>query len=334
MHRCTDTLIDDHSLLLHAADRPTPHHTTPHAGKETVDSLEKALVTPTASSPPRAGAFVRYDSVGHVISRAVRVPAFDDTSYGSDPCPLGLEIGSKANGQFVVSLCGDVICRTDKVETFTVTASSGATVIGGTLKVANALAGSSTPPKLTVEAETANLVITKGGAGAGGGDRDVFKVEAATGTVTAQGEMLAQSFIALSDKRLKQNIVKLESGRALDVVASLRPTTYQMKNEPGDERCGLVAQEVATVLPACVKPHPGGVLPADEDDEERKKQPDVLGVNYTDIIGYLIGSIHELSRRVDALARVPPSSSAPSADGRDSAAPPPPSEDDEDADGG
>ena len=181
----------------------------------------------------------------------------------------------------------------------------GATTLSGVLNADGGIncAGNASVTGVISTTDTTTAAITSagglhvGGAAYVGGD-----IESA-GAISATTEVRANQFIALSDKRLKQNIEDLDGARALDVISRLRPTTYQMKSDPKCDRCGLVAQEVQEVLPACVQPHPN------PPSSGRAHPQGVLGVNYTDVIGYLIGAIHELSARLAVAEEGAPSSS-------------------------
>lgn len=91
------------------------------------------------------------------------------------------------------------------------------------------------------------------------------------------------SWTSSSDERLK-DILEPITG-ALPKVLSLRSIIGKFKTDPVDtRRVFLIAQDVQKVLPEAV----------DTSD------PDVLGLNYTDIIPLLVASIKELSAKLDA----------------------------------
>ena len=80
-----------------------------------------------------------------------------------------------------------------------------------------------------------------------------------------------------SDARLKKNIASL--GYAVVTVNALRPVSYALKDGDGETEVGLIAQEVAEVVPEVVREMPG---------EEK-----LLSVNYDGLIPVLIKAIQE-----------------------------------------
>lgn len=173
---------------------------------------------------------------------------------------------------------------------------AGPATVGGVLKTGNDTQASSA---LTGALQTA------GGLGVA---KDAHVGGAITcNAFTATTEVRANEFIALSDERLKQNIAALKPDEALDLVDKLKPKTYQMKSDPGHNRCGLLAQEVQRVLPSCVQPH---TTPS----TSNKTTAPPLGVNYTDIVSYLIAAVKELKARVQELKEgTPPAPPVPAA---------------------
>ncbi len=103
-----------------------------------------------------------------------------------------------------------------------------------------------------------------------------------------------------SDRRLKDNITKIENG--LDVVSKLRPVTFTWK--PGSDQAnaqklgsqpGFIAQEVKEVLPGVVKEIEAPQMP----DKNGKlslnqKLKKFFGVEYESVIPYLTSAIQEL----------------------------------------
>tara|TARA_B110000908_G_C10142435_1_gene397429 strand:+ start:12 stop:983 length:972 start_codon:yes stop_codon:yes gene_type:complete len=99
----------------------------------------------------------------------------------------------------------------------------------------------------------------------------------------------AGNVTAYSDVRLKENIVDVDN--ALNKVCSMRGVYYNMiADTTKSRRLGLVAQEVAKVLPEVViEAHP-------EDDKDS-----ILSVDYGNITALLIEAIKELKSEVDDL---------------------------------
>lgn len=93
----------------------------------------------------------------------------------------------------------------------------------------------------------------------------------------------ANGVIQTSDLRLKKNILPLPYG--LKEVMKLRPVTYDWKDNTGDNKVGLIAQEVRQVVPQ--------VVTGDETKEN-------LGMNYAELVPVLINAIKELKAELDA----------------------------------
>jgi hypothetical protein len=99
------------------------------------------------------------------------------------------------------------------------------------------------------------------------------------------GDIRATSdVIAFSDKRVKENIVTIDS--ALDKVTQLRGVTYTRKDtEDKSTKVGVIAQEVLEVLPEVVS----------------KDDKGMYSVAYGNIAGVFIEAIKELKAEVDSL---------------------------------
>lgn len=89
------------------------------------------------------------------------------------------------------------------------------------------------------------------------------------------GIVKAKEFDALSDERLKTNIVTIEG--AVEKVAELRGVEYDWRNGNGSS-VGVIAQEVQNLYPQLVS-----------ETEER------LTVNYNGLVGLLVAAVNELS---------------------------------------
>lgn len=102
------------------------------------------------------------------------------------------------------------------------------------------------------------------------------------GNVTASGNITAAGNVtAYSDRRLKTNIRSIDN--ALDMICALEGVRYL--DPAGQERVGLIAQEVREILPE--------VVFADKDG--------ILHLAYQNLVGVLIEAVKELSARVDEL---------------------------------
>lgn len=92
----------------------------------------------------------------------------------------------------------------------------------------------------------------------------------------------------LSDARMKKNVTDLPG--ALEQILALRPVTYEWKQEgPGNEgkiQLGLIAQEVAKIVPEAVRADSKGIL----------------AVNYTTLLPVVIKAIQEQQKAVEKQA--------------------------------
>jgi hypothetical protein len=93
-----------------------------------------------------------------------------------------------------------------------------------------------------------------------------------------------------SSKRYKTNIVNLES--SLDKINLLRPVRYKDINTK-KPACGLIAEETVKVIPEVVF----------SKEIEGFDKPQVEGINYTDLVPFLIKSIQELEARIKILEK-------------------------------
>ena len=146
------------------------------------------------------------------------------------------------------------------------------------------------------------LNFTLGGAGTGAGS-DKLSI-ASHGTIkapslggytptgadlrydTSDGEIYYQT----SSERYKTDIVNLES--SLDKINLLRPVRYKdiNTNEPA---CGLIAEEVVETIPEVVF----------KKEIEGFDKPQIEGLNYADLVPFLIKSIQELKAEIDELKK-------------------------------
>ena len=91
-----------------------------------------------------------------------------------------------------------------------------------------------------------------------------------------------------SSKRYKTNIVNLEN--SLDKIDSLRPVRYVDINTK-EPACGLIAEETVEIIPEVVFTK----------EIEGFDEPQVEGINYSDLVPFLIKSIQELKAEVELL---------------------------------
>jgi hypothetical protein len=92
--------------------------------------------------------------------------------------------------------------------------------------------------------------------------------------VHVKGDVFADNFINLSDRRVKSDIRPLEG--ALSTICQLQGVHYTMRGVPS---VGFIAQEVQQVIPEAVHPRPDGLL----------------AVDYNRVIPLLVEAIKELA---------------------------------------
>ena len=102
--------------------------------------------------------------------------------------------------------------------------------------------------------------------------------------VYLDGDFIAHSFRARSDKRLKENISNIDS--SLDIVKKLDAKKYNFINKTKTSY-GFLAQDMEKVLPELV-----------EDDSEGLKS-----ISYGEIIPILSNAIKELSKKIDMVQK-------------------------------
>jgi len=103
------------------------------------------------------------------------------------------------------------------------------------------------------------------------------------GTINAT----STSITAISDERLKENIVDLETG--LSEVMSLQPRRFDWKNGDGENVAGFIAQEVETVLPDLIG------------DYKHEELEDAKAIKMGDMIPTLVKAIQEQQTIIDDL---------------------------------
>ena len=94
------------------------------------------------------------------------------------------------------------------------------------------------------------------------------------------GTVQANSFAAVSDVRMKQEITTLPS--PLETIRNIRGVTYQWKHNK-NQASGVVAQEVERAAPECTV----------------RGEDGMLRVDYNALVGYCIESIRKLDRTIN-----------------------------------
>jgi hypothetical protein len=123
------------------------------------------------------------------------------------------------------------------------------------------------------------------------------------GTLFVSGGQVGSS----SDKRCKQNISYLDEP-FLDKVLSLKPALFEYINDPGNKRCGFIAQDVEEVIPVAVdakkyeyqfQRDSDGKIKLDENNQPLLdyNQPRYRGFDNIAITAYTVGAIQELAKK-------------------------------------
>ncbi len=100
-----------------------------------------------------------------------------------------------------------------------------------------------------------------------------------------KGIVRASTFLAYSDKRLKENISELKD--TLGKLSKIRPVAYSFKADKSHKtHLGVMAQDVASVFPELVYKDKNGVL----------------AVDYIGLISPMISSIKELNTKIDSVS--------------------------------
>jgi hypothetical protein len=118
-----------------------------------------------------------------------------------------------------------------------------------------------------------------------------------TGVIEAQNITRGHAPAAISDEKLKENIIGISNkyGSSIELLSKLNPVSFRWKDDKTNKSValkqdiGLIAQEVEKVIPELV--------------ENIEYLGDYKGVKYVSIIPILIDAIKELSNRVEELER-------------------------------
>lgn len=172
-----------------------------------------------------------------------------------------------------------------------VTGTSGSFDGAGNLSFAAMLANSGvtagTYLKVTVDAKgrvTAGSSMTSGDVTGALGFTPANKAgESFTGSISVAGTITATGDItAYSDASLKTEVATISN--ALDLVTKLRGVSFT-RIDSGNRGIGVIAQELAAIVPEAVKTNEDGLL----------------SVAYGNLVGVLIEAVKELSRKVERL---------------------------------
>ena len=182
-----------------------------------------------------------------------------------------------------ISLTGDV--------TGTSAAFDGSAALSFAATLANSGVTAGTYLKVTVDAKgrvTGASAMTSGDVTGALGYTPANKAgDSFTGSISVSGSVTATGDItAYSDARLKADVETITG--ALDRVRKLRGVTFS-RRETGNRGVGLIAQELALIVPEAVMTHEGGLL----------------SVAYGNLVGVLIEAVKDLADKVDRLEAQP-----------------------------
>ena len=182
-----------------------------------------------------------------------------------------------------IALTGDV--------TGTSAAFDGSAALSFAATLANSGVTAGTYLKVTVDAKgrvTAGSSMTSGDVTSALGYTPANKAgDSFTGSISVSGSITATGDItAYSDARLKTDIETITG--ALDRVRKLRGVTFS-RRETGNRGVGLIAQELARIVPEAVMTHEDGLL----------------SVAYGNLVGVLIEAVKDLADKVDRLEAQP-----------------------------
>ena len=178
-----------------------------------------------------------------------------------------------------ITLTGDV--------TGTSAAFDGSAALSFAATLANSGVTAGTYLKVTVDAKgrvTAGSSMTSGDVTSALGYTPANKAgDSFTGSISVSGSITATGDItAYSDARLKTDIETITG--ALDRVRKLRGVTFS-RRDTGNRGVGLIAQELAAIVPAAVMTHEDGLL----------------SVAYGNLVGVLIEAVKDLADKVERL---------------------------------
>ena len=177
---------------------------------------------------------------------------------------------------------GQTIVNNNTVGTPTLTTLGGN---GSRLQIGN---GSGSVLPYAIGVETANMWFSSGsGFKWYGGSSTQASMQLTSSNLVVTGDMVA--FGSISDRRLKENIQGINAQIALDTVKTLRPVTFDWREDifneehRGQSDVGFIAQEVEEVIPEAVS-----------EFNEINSGVTYKNMRHERIIPYLVGSIQRL----------------------------------------
>ncbi len=111
-----------------------------------------------------------------------------------------------------------------------------------------------------------------------------------TGSIMSSESIISTNFSTASDQRIKTDLSRLNNAVCLDKIKQLEPYSYTMLTD-NSRKTGFIAQEVGKLLPEAIEIKNNTFL----------NIPDFHYLDYNVVIGYLVGAIQELDRKVQML---------------------------------
>ena len=216
--------------------------------------------TSASSFSTSAPAFVIGNGTSGSVSDAFKVMFNGNTTISGDDLTIGNL--SAFSGSFSQRSAIDVVAHSD-----------GDLLTG--------YASGSTGDRFNIELDTSNSLAK---ISSGGGYNLTLSSEG--GTITASNNLTVSGDVTISsDARLKSNIVSL--GSTISKLLLIDGKSYIM-NKSGEEKIGILAQEVQEVFPELVS----------KDDNE------MLSVNYQGLVPVLINAIKEQEDKISRLEKL------------------------------
>ena len=188
--------------------------------------------------------------------------------------PLNLTIGTYGSKDLIFGTG-----NTERVRVY----SSGDVKFTGDIRVQN---GSAASPSFTWtnDTDTGFFRTTSGRIGVTTNGTERFRFDVST--FHADGDLIGFS-TSVSDRRLKENILPIETLDGLEAVLKLNPVKFNYKKRSGDH-LGFIAQDIEKIIPEVVIEH------------ELIGQDGVYKmIRYEEIIPYVTAATQELNKRID-----------------------------------
>jgi len=241
-----------------------------------------------------AGTFVNTDAVSTNISSAtlnlstgLTTASAQITNANITTLTAGTILATTIVGSTSVSsglLAATNVTATNIVATGITSGSINATTIVGSTSVSSGLLAATNVTATNIVATTLTAGALKTS------DISLDGNLVATGDITAFG--------SLSDRRLKTNIIDIDAESALNTVKSLRPVTFDWRDDifneskRGSHDVGFIAQEVEEVVPQAVAEY-----------KEMNSGTFYKNIKHERLIPYLVGAIQKLQLRIEELEK-------------------------------